>query len=251
MKPGPETSATRTARQVGACATTSAAMSRGGRPEPAGQRQGRAGLEVGLLRPPHGRIDGGAGHGFERGGEPVGRAELRDSSDRPIDGTASAGLVAGCLVSRALTGGATRRRRTCVSADGRGLPASVAADGCRTWGSPLYRRRRGKMDGVKKLINAAGDVVGEALDGLTLTNAGIARLAGSTTALRSDIEEVRAAGHVALLSGGGAGHEPAHAGYVGAGMLTGGGRRRGVHVAVASTRCWTRSARSPAPAGCC
>jgi dihydroxyacetone kinase len=77
------------------------------------------------------------------------------------------------------------------------------------------------MVGVKKLINAAGDVVGEALDGLTLTNAGIARLAGSTTALRSDVEAVRAAGHVALLSGGGAGHEPAHAGYVGAGMLTG------------------------------
>jgi dihydroxyacetone kinase len=73
---------------------------------------------------------------------------------------------------------------------------------------------------VKKLINAAGDVVGEALDGLTLTAAGVARLAGSTTAVRSDVEAVRAAGQVALLSGGGAGHEPAHAGYVGRGMLT-------------------------------
>ena len=40
---------------------------------------------------------------------------------------------------------------------------------------------------VKKLINAAGDVVGEALDGLTLTAAGVARLAGSTTAVRSDV----------------------------------------------------------------
>ena len=77
------------------------------------------------------------------------------------------------------------------------------------------------MDGVKKLINAADDVVGEALDGLTLTAAGVARLAGSTTAVRSDVEAVRAAGQVALLSGGGAGHEPAHAGYVGRGMLTG------------------------------
>jgi dihydroxyacetone kinase len=74
---------------------------------------------------------------------------------------------------------------------------------------------------VKKLINAVDDVVAEALDGLTLTAAGIARLAGSTTAIRSDIDAVRAAGQVALLSGGGAGHEPAHAGYVGAGMLTG------------------------------
>jgi dihydroxyacetone kinase len=74
---------------------------------------------------------------------------------------------------------------------------------------------------VKKLINAAGDVVGEALDGLTRTNAGIARLQDSTTAVRSDVEAVRAAGRVAILSGGGAGHEPAHAGYVGRGMLTG------------------------------
>ncbi|WP_212991907.1 dihydroxyacetone kinase subunit DhaL [Actinoplanes auranticolor] len=74
---------------------------------------------------------------------------------------------------------------------------------------------------MKKLINAVDDVVSEALDGLTLTAAGIARLAGSTTAVRTDIEAVRGAGHVALLSGGGAGHEPAHAGYVGAGMLTG------------------------------
>jgi ATP-dependent dihydroxyacetone kinase len=77
------------------------------------------------------------------------------------------------------------------------------------------------MTGVKKLINAVDDVVGEALDGLTLTAAGIARLAGSTTALRTDLDAVHAAGHVALLSGGGAGHEPAHAGYIGAGMLTG------------------------------
>jgi dihydroxyacetone kinase len=74
--------------------------------------------------------------------------------------------------------------------------------------------------GVKKLINAPDGVVGEALDGLTLANAGIARLAGSTTAVRSDVAAVRDAGQVALLSGGGAGHEPAHAGYVGAGMLT-------------------------------
>jgi dihydroxyacetone kinase len=73
---------------------------------------------------------------------------------------------------------------------------------------------------VKKLINAADDVVGEALDGLALTHAGVARLAGSTTAIRSDVADARAAGRVALVSGGGAGHEPAHAGYVGRGMLT-------------------------------
>ena len=73
---------------------------------------------------------------------------------------------------------------------------------------------------MKKLINAPGDVVGEALDGLTRVAAPVARLAGSTTAIRGDIAAVRAAGGVTVLSGGGAGHEPAHAGYVGAGMLT-------------------------------
>jgi dihydroxyacetone kinase len=77
------------------------------------------------------------------------------------------------------------------------------------------------MGGMKKLINAAADVVGEALDGVTLAAAGTARLDGSTTVLRSDVATVGAAGKVTVLSGGGAGHEPAHAGYVGAGLLTG------------------------------
>ena len=49
---------------------------------------------------------------------------------------------------------------------------------------------------MKKLINAADDVVGESLDGLTRAHAGIARLAGSTTAVRSDVGDVRAAGRV-------------------------------------------------------
>ncbi len=74
---------------------------------------------------------------------------------------------------------------------------------------------------MKKLINSSAGVVGDALDGVTLAAAGIARLSGSTTAVRSDVEAVREAGQVAILAGGGAGHEPAHAGYVGEGMLTG------------------------------
>ncbi|GAA0476539.1 dihydroxyacetone kinase [Paractinoplanes deccanensis] len=73
---------------------------------------------------------------------------------------------------------------------------------------------------MKKLINDPADVVAEALDGLTRTAAPVARLDGSVTAIRADVGELRAAGRVALVSGGGAGHEPAHAGYVGAGMLT-------------------------------
>eukprot|EP00079_Xenopus_tropicalis_P024687 XP_012817609.1 PREDICTED: triokinase/FMN cyclase isoform X2 [Xenopus tropicalis] len=44
-------------------------------------------------------------------------------------------------------------------------------------------------------------------------------LQGHRVILRADFEGVK--GKVALLSGGGSGHEPAHAGYVGRGMLTG------------------------------
>jgi dihydroxyacetone kinase len=73
---------------------------------------------------------------------------------------------------------------------------------------------------VKKLINDPAGVVAESLDGLTRTSAAVARLDGSTTAIRSDVARLRETGRVALLSGGGAGHEPAHAGYVGDGMLT-------------------------------
>ncbi len=49
---------------------------------------------------------------------------------------------------------------------------------------------------MKKLINAPDDVVGEALDGLTRTAAGVARLAGSTTAV--DASGTGAAGAAAV-----------------------------------------------------
>ncbi len=38
--------------------------------------------------------------------------------------------------------------------------------------------------------------------------------------LRKDARALADSGKVAIISGGGAGHEPAHAGYVGEGMLT-------------------------------
>jgi dihydroxyacetone kinase len=47
----------------------------------------------------------------------------------------------------------------------------------------------------------------------------LARLSDHNVIVRSDIDSVRDK-QVALISGGGSGHEPAHAGYVGAGMLT-------------------------------
>ena len=58
------------------------------------------------------------------------------------------------------------------------------------------------------------------LAGLAMAHPQIALLDGQQVALRADVEAIKARGEVALVSGGGAGHEPAHAGYIGPGMLT-------------------------------
>lgn len=50
----------------------------------------------------------------------------------------------------------------------------------------------------------------EALVGLVRANGGLSLLNGHRVLLRSDLEKLR--GKVALLSGGGSGHEPAHGG---------------------------------------
>ncbi|MGA8029951.1 MAG: dihydroxyacetone kinase subunit DhaK, partial [Bryobacteraceae bacterium] len=72
---------------------------------------------------------------------------------------------------------------------------------------------------MKKLINHPHAVVEEMTQGFLATNPGLARLANHYVLLRSDATEIRDR-QVALISGGGSGHEPAHAGYVGAGMLS-------------------------------
>jgi dihydroxyacetone kinase len=72
---------------------------------------------------------------------------------------------------------------------------------------------------MKKFINRPEDVVEEMLQGLVVLHPGSIRLPGHKALIRSDAEQVR--NHqVAILSGGGSGHEPAHAGYIGAGMLS-------------------------------
>jgi dihydroxyacetone kinase len=72
---------------------------------------------------------------------------------------------------------------------------------------------------VKKFMNRPEDVVEEMLQGLVLLHPGSARLPGHKALIRADAQ--RARDHqVAVLSGGGSGHEPAHAGYIGAGMLS-------------------------------
>lgn len=69
---------------------------------------------------------------------------------------------------------------------------------------------------MKKFMNQAGDVLHESLSGFTLCH-------GDLVALDAEYRFVRRAkakpGKVALISGGGSGHEPLHAGFVGSGML--------------------------------
>lgn len=72
---------------------------------------------------------------------------------------------------------------------------------------------------MKKLINRPADVVDEMLDGIVLLNARVRRLADHHVIVRSDIIDPKSHKHVSVISGGGSGHEPAHAGYVGKGML--------------------------------
>lgn len=72
---------------------------------------------------------------------------------------------------------------------------------------------------MKKFINHPEDVVEEMLEGLVELQPGSTRLADHKVVLRSDAAQIRDR-QVAVLSGGGSGHEPAHAGYIGAGMLS-------------------------------
>lgn len=72
---------------------------------------------------------------------------------------------------------------------------------------------------MKKLINKTADIVREMLEGTVGLNPGLALLDTENVVIRAGLPAV-ADRPVALISGGGAGHEPAHAGYVGRGMLT-------------------------------
>lgn len=71
---------------------------------------------------------------------------------------------------------------------------------------------------AKKLINDPVDAVRQMLEGIVATTPGLALIEGHNVVVRSDAVGGRG-GEVALIAGGGSGHEPAHAGYVGRGML--------------------------------
>ncbi len=72
---------------------------------------------------------------------------------------------------------------------------------------------------MKKLVNDPRHVVRQMLEGLADLHPGQALLAGEDVILQAGLAPA-AERPVAVISGGGSGHEPAHAGYVGAGMLT-------------------------------
>src|SRR5215218_8731368 len=82
----------------------------------------------------------------------------------------------------------------------------------RRW--PETFRERKKM---KKVINAPERVVEEMCRGMELAHPGLLRLIREYTVLVRADAPVQS--KVALVSGGGSGHEPTHGGYVGPGML--------------------------------
>ena len=67
---------------------------------------------------------------------------------------------------------------------------------------------------MKKLVNGVSDYVNDMLDGIVEANPEVKRIHGTQVVVRTELTD-----KVALVSGGGSGHEPAHAGYVGKGML--------------------------------
>jgi phosphoenolpyruvate---glycerone phosphotransferase subunit DhaK len=69
---------------------------------------------------------------------------------------------------------------------------------------------------MKKLINAVEDVVSESLAGFCAAHSDIVRMGEAAPFV---LRRRLVPGKVALVSGGGSGHEPLHAGFIGHGML--------------------------------
>lgn len=72
---------------------------------------------------------------------------------------------------------------------------------------------------MKKIINNPADVVEEMISGMVRSYPQyVRRIPGTTALVRSNEKSMKE--KVGIVSGGGSGHEPAHAGYVGKGMLS-------------------------------
>lgn len=100
---------------------------------------------------------------------------------------------------------------------------------------------------MKKLINRPDDVVREELAGVALAHAG--RLVVHTDPHWIARADAPVAGKVALVSGGGSGHEPMQ-GFVGPGMLDAACPGE-VFTSPTPTRCWLRPGPWTAAPGCC
>eukprot|EP00900_Chrysochromulina_parva_P015943 jgi/Chrpa1/2434/Chrysochromulina_OHIO_Genome00009551-RA len=99
------------------------------------------------------------------------------------------------------------------------VPGNLAGAACSPRLEPICQswtaRERTLMATARQLINNPKNVVDEMIDGVTL-NPDLQRIEGYNVVVRATIDKSK----VALISGGGSGHEPSHAGWVGAGMLT-------------------------------
>src|SRR5438552_5360840 len=69
---------------------------------------------------------------------------------------------------------------------------------------------------MKKFVNAIENILTESLDGFAAAHADLVSLGDARKFIR---RKALKAGKVALISGGGSGHEPLHSGFVGHGML--------------------------------
>jgi dihydroxyacetone kinase len=73
-----------------------------------------------------------------------------------------------------------------------------------------------QLTAMAKIINEPSAVVGEMLASAALTNPAIKLLDGYHVVVRAALDKAK----VAIISGGGSGHEPSHAGWVADGMLS-------------------------------
>uniref|UniRef100_A0A915JFE8 Triokinase/FMN cyclase n=1 Tax=Romanomermis culicivorax TaxID=13658 RepID=A0A915JFE8_ROMCU len=77
-----------------------------------------------------------------------------------------------------------------------------------------------KMSITKKMINDPDQCVDENLLGFAASHQFVKKIQGYRILVRADIEQFRKSKKVSLISGGGSGHEPMFAGFVGEGCLT-------------------------------
>ena len=68
---------------------------------------------------------------------------------------------------------------------------------------------------MKKIINDPKDVVSEMMQGIVAENKNLSMEKETQIIFKNNIDQDK----VTIISGGGSGHEPTHAGYIGNGML--------------------------------